>query len=738
VAYAHARGVIHRDLKPSNIMIGSFGEVQVVDWGFAKVLRAGGIDDERLAKAAKKLSTMIATVRTEEGSKPSIAGSVMGTPAYMPPEQALGHVEQLDARSDVFCLGGILCEILTGAAPFTGLAEASVCNLDDVEARLAQCGADEKLVALCRRALAPLPKDRPADAQAIADEIADYLSMAEGRAHRMQVRAAQSKARAEQQQRARRFTRNVAAAGVAAAVLVGATFLFIQEKRAAHDKREAARIAAAIREAREEEDDKKALVHAYRARDLGGDVGTLITDLETRIADTEAKDARDTLARTLLAALEEAGSKHGNREFTLEQIEAEYVQALSDAGVTLETIAQGLEGAPHREEIASALALWEFMRPGRDLAAHLGLAAPEAVRKAARQLDPGLAEGDPSDVTPDNLKSVAPTRLAIRAWVLDREKRTKEAEALLRAAQREYPGHFWINTALGSALEASDRPLEGARYFAAARGLRPNNMEAVHRLGRAFEKAERYEDALETFRNGVRDHPRWAHAYTHIVSVLNRLGKYDEAIRAARAGLAIDVTNALLHGRLRAALKNAGREDEAEGASLEAYRAALPALAEKARGRPNDERAHARYMHALLKLERFEEAEPVARRMIEIQKGHWGAWNSLVLILARTGRKAEADRADARLDAILRESTRGSPVWVAGVFKAGLLIDRGEAVEAERLVRGMIGEHGETQALLVHLARTIRAQGRIEEADAVDGKAQAMGSKPGADGARDR
>jgi serine/threonine-protein kinase len=276
VAYAHARGVIHRDLKPANVMIGSFGEVQVVDWGFAKVLRAGGVDDERLAKEAKRLSTMIATVRTGEGSQQSIAGSVMGTPAYMPPEQALGQVEELDARSDVFCLGGILCEILTGRPPFRSIGDAAICRLDEAEKRLAECGADERLVRLTLKALAPLPKDRPADAQFLADEVAQYLAQAEGRAHRLQVHAAQSRARAEHQRRSRRFTRVIVAAGLASAIAIGATLLWTEHRRAEQAQNQANLVAAKLREARAAPDDETALAAARLAKEVGCDADPLI------------------------------------------------------------------------------------------------------------------------------------------------------------------------------------------------------------------------------------------------------------------------------------------------------------------------------------------------------------------------------------------------------------------------------------------------------------------------------
>ncbi len=167
IAYAHARGVIHRDLKPSNIMVGSFGEVQVMDWGLAKVLPQGGAFDDATAGKSRSRDTVIATARSGSDTDRSQLGSVLGTPSYMAPEQARGEVDRLDERCDVFALGSILCELITGEPAFTGRSsgeiqrKASESNLKEAFDRLLSCGADAELIALAKDCLAREVEDRP-------------------------------------------------------------------------------------------------------------------------------------------------------------------------------------------------------------------------------------------------------------------------------------------------------------------------------------------------------------------------------------------------------------------------------------------------------------------------------------------------------------------------------------------------------------------------------------------------
>ena len=183
MAYAHAQGIIHRDLNPTNIMVGVFGQVKVMDWGLAKSLEESGRAETAPARedpGGRGVGEPAASANTAHTQ----FGSVMGTLAYMPPEQAAGDIHRLDERCDVFGLGAILCEILTGQPPYTStggvelLRSAIGGDLIGAFARLDQSWADPCLIALAKSCLAGDIAQRPRDAGAVVDHLGHYFEMA--------------------------------------------------------------------------------------------------------------------------------------------------------------------------------------------------------------------------------------------------------------------------------------------------------------------------------------------------------------------------------------------------------------------------------------------------------------------------------------------------------------------------------------------------------------------------------
>jgi tetratricopeptide (TPR) repeat protein len=268
VGYAHSRRVIHRDLKPANIMVGAFGDVQVMDWGLAKELSSGDPTGAGVAGGT----------RDPDGSPldHTQAGTILGTPPYMSPEQATGDTACIDTRADVFSLGAVLCVVLTGHPPYSGTSVHQVvlkaANWETADAfrRLGMCTADPELVALCRRCLARQPDERPADGAAVAAELARLRASAAERLRRADLkRMAEIAKRVELK---KRVWLGAGAAVVIAGLIGGGVVYGVwnaweQEKRDSAARREKA--DAELREAEADRERDRKVAAAQKAKEEG-------------------------------------------------------------------------------------------------------------------------------------------------------------------------------------------------------------------------------------------------------------------------------------------------------------------------------------------------------------------------------------------------------------------------------------------------------------------------------------
>jgi len=569
MAYAHSKGVLHRDLKPANVMVGAFGEVQVVDWGLAKVLRRGGVADEKRAK--ETIHTVIETVRSGSGSSgsDSMVGSVMGTPAYMAPEQAQGEIEKLDERADVFSLGAILCELLTGKPPYVAPEGESVvqlaarAELDPARERIEACEADVALKRLCLDCLMPSRAARPANAEVVANAVHAYITSTEERAANASLQAAEERRR-------RRLQAALGGTITLALVLGGGGFWWVNRERAARMENTRTAVEAAYGESMEFGRSGKpaeALQAARRALVLaesgGADAAmlerarTFVTQAERdagaaeRERDLHEKD--ETLRKQLVDLRLEQITTLGNRDRERE-LDAAFAKAFKDYGVELEgdDLVPALKRIRERaiaEEVALALDDWGRLRrrvhgEKSEKAENLLYLAmdldPEPGRLRLRQ---AIFDNDLAALlelsAPDKLASLAPGSI----WVLSATLWDKFPEhrpdvyRIYDQAQHLYPGDFLLQSIGGNIYQNAGRNEASMSCRTAALSLRPNDPAARRRVAESLLFLGRLTEAEGAARACVGSDPQSAEGYYLLGMCQQQLGDY--------AGALVNVTRSL-------------------------------------------------------------------------------------------------------------------------------------------------------------------------------------------------
>jgi tetratricopeptide (TPR) repeat protein/tRNA A-37 threonylcarbamoyl transferase component Bud32 len=759
VAYAHSRGVIHRDLKPANVMVGAFAEVQVMDWGLAKVLfEASGAASAnhaltRGAGAAPLAAGTVRTVRTEATGLSSADGLVVGTLAYMAPEQAKGQVEQLDPRADVFGLGALLCEVLTGQPPFAEVPPwklhlmAAAGDLADALARLDRCGADADLIALARDCLAPERERRPRDAGVVAERLATYLAEVQQRLRQAELEKAAAQARAEEaratvraERQARQLTLGLAVAVLAVAVVLTIGGLWLQRQQAEEERQ-----AGALRR-----DVQVVLEQAIRLRQGAHFEETLelLGQAQQRLGTDGPADLREqveqALADTSLAArLDLARQKSSTNmegwKLNFARTEQEYAAAFREAGLgsegeAVEVVAARLRASAVKADVVAALDHWASItvdQPRRTwLLAVARLVDPDPERDRLRQ--PKLWRDHAALARLASKARVAELSPQLAA-ALSRALLATDAVPLLRAAQAKHPQDFWVNFYLGSALQETKEIDKAISYYRAAMVLRPRAVVVQINLGDALREKGWLDEAMSHWEEALRISPLCVPAYTNLGAALAAKERLEEAIRHYEKALRIDPQFADAHNNLGVALRAKGRLDDAIGHFEEALRIdprfanahynlglalrdkgrraeAMRQYEEALRIDPNMANAHYNLGHGLYVKGRFAEAIGHFEEALRIDPRFASAHYNLGLALRAKGRFDEAIRH-------WEEALRIDPKLAAARNNIGAaLAAKGRLEEAIRHYEKALHIDPNYAPAHHNLGNALRDKGRLDEA----------------------
>ncbi|HET9623819.1 MAG TPA: serine/threonine-protein kinase [Kofleriaceae bacterium] len=581
IAYAHSQRVIHRDLKPANVLIGDFGETVVIDWGLAKSL-----DDEPDAADSAAMSAAMSAVDLAPSAprkrprSPStvkrldhstatltVAGAVMGTPAYMAPEQA--RAAAVDQRADVFALGAMLYHLLAGAPPYNArtatevIAAAALGKVTPLAER--EPDAPPDLVAIVTRAMAAAPGDRYADAGELATELRRFLTGQLVSAHR--YTAAQRVDRFVRKHRGAVTIAVLAAIGFAA----GGTFAvrrIVRERDAADHARQLAdtRRRAAEHLIDKMQTDVRTRLAQIGRLDLLESLGGEIRDYYAAIAGlpgdiTDDEVDRMALAAELIGTAERDSGKLDRALATWSDARAQLTRSLGDR-------------APDRSQVARRTIARLDFAIGTVYQQRGKLAqAEQAYRTAERELDalreemPGergvlLGAADTHDRLGDLLRNAGKVEQAFDEYVEAKAERERAAASPGNRPQEELLALSTSHLKLGSVFQARGDATKALDEYRAALKLRESLLATQRDDSEVQSKVLEIQFTLGDLQREVGDPTSAIETYRKALPVMDALTRRDPANtawRRLRGNLESDYGFALLDaGQYQAALDQLG------------------------------------------------------------------------------------------------------------------------------------------------------------------------------------